>query len=124
MFKNQFNFLLQQHIRERIVFDALLKRGTRLSNRCFVFCYMPTSLDYPRLGMIIAKRHCALAVHRHRIKRQIRERFRLNQHALFGTDLVVLLRSSVKNVEEHEQNECLENLFLKLATLQCESASR
>jgi ribonuclease P protein component len=43
----------------------------------------------PRLGMLISRKHSARAVERNRIKRCIREAFRLEQEKLGPVDLLV-----------------------------------
>lgn len=43
----------------------------------------------PRLGILVSRRHCAAAVGRNRIKRCIREAFRLEQETLGSLDLLV-----------------------------------
>jgi ribonuclease P protein component len=43
----------------------------------------------PRLGMLVTRRHAALASVRNRIKRCIREAFRLQQEELGSMDLLV-----------------------------------
>ena len=73
--------------------------------------------DYPRLGMLISKKNCRLAVDRNRIKRMIREHFRLAQHTLVGMDVVVMLRSSTEKITDQEHEPCLQKLFLQLKTL-------
>lgn len=110
-----FGFLPQQHIRQAATFDLLLKKGKRVATDCFVGCFLPTSLAYPRLGLIVSKRSCPLAVRRNYYKRKIREYFRVNQHALSGVDMVVLLRSSAENKTDRDQSACLEELFSTLA---------
>jgi ribonuclease P protein component len=42
-----------------------------------------------RLGILVSRRHAALAAERNRIKRCIREAFRLEQEALGALDLLV-----------------------------------
>ena len=42
-----------------------------------------------RLGMLVSRRHAAGAVQRNRIKRCIREAFRLEQESLGGIDVLV-----------------------------------
>lgn len=117
-----FGFLSKQHIRHASEFDAIFKRGKRVSSGCFVLRYLKIERDYSRLGMVISKRQCALAVNRNRIKRVIREQFRLKQHALQGIDLVVLLKSSTKKIRDQEQAEWLEKLFSQLI-VHCSSCS-
>ena len=43
----------------------------------------------PRLGILVSKKHSARAVERNRIKRCIREAFRLEQEALGAVDLLI-----------------------------------
>ncbi|MDV3240348.1 MULTISPECIES: ribonuclease P protein component [Methylocaldum] len=50
--------------------------------------------DYPRLGLAIARRQIRNAADRNRIKRLIRESFRLQQSLLGGVDFVVMARSA------------------------------
>lgn len=54
-----------------------------------------TPLAMARLGMVIAKRHAALAVTRNAIKRVIREAFRQQRHLLPAGDFVFRLHSRV-----------------------------
>ena len=52
------------------------------------------SSNSPRLGLVIAKKNVKLAVNRNRIKRLIREEFRLHQNFLPPIDLVAIASSS------------------------------
>jgi len=57
------------------------------------FLAAPNGLNYARLGMIVPKKIIATAVARNRVKRLIRESFRLNQGELTGLDVVARIRS-------------------------------
>lgn len=46
----------------------------------------------PRLGIVVAKRNVKLAVKRNKLKRMIRESFRLQQQLLMGLDVVVVVK--------------------------------
>jgi len=52
---------------------------------------LPNSLAYPRLALVVPKRLAPRAVTRNRIRRLIREAFRLQQQRLGGSDCVVRL---------------------------------
>ena len=52
----------------------------------------PNGLEYPRLGLIMAKKHIRLASARNRLKRHIRETFRHQQQKLGGIDVIVMAR--------------------------------
>jgi ribonuclease P protein component len=56
----------------------------------------PNGLDHARLGMIVPKRIVATAVERNRIKRILREGFRLRQAGLVGLDVVARVRDRVE----------------------------
>ena len=51
--------------------------------------------DLPRLGLIISKKSIRRAVDRNRVKRLVRESFRLNQARLGGLDVVVMSRAGL-----------------------------
>lgn len=55
----------------------------------------------PRLGLAISKRNIRRASDRNRIKRLIRESFRLNQHDLAGLDIIVMARTAATQAD-HE----------------------
>ena len=85
-----------------------------MSFSCFALCFKQSDHATCRLGMMIAKRHCRLAVRRNRIKRQIREYFRLHQSTLPNVDIVFLLRASTGSITDEEQMICIESLFTQL----------
>jgi ribonuclease P protein component len=55
----------------------------------------PNGLDYARLGLIIPKKIVSTAVGRNRVKRLLRESFRLQQAGLAGLDVVARLKAQV-----------------------------
>ena len=50
-------------------------------------------LEYPRIGYSIPKRGTKLACRRNRLKRLVKEAFRLNAHQLPKMDLIVLVQN-------------------------------
>ena len=65
--------------------------------------------EFARLGLVIAKKHIQLAVARNRVKRLIRESFRLQQHHLRGIDAIVLARRGV----DQQSNQVIFNTINK-----------
>lgn len=67
-----------------------------------------------RLGLVIAKKHVKLAVTRNRLKRQIRESFRLQADTLPNLDIVVLARQGCGDLDNPNFNRVLEKQWKRL----------
>ena len=72
-------------------------------------------LDHPRLGLVIGKKSVKLAVERNRLKRQIRESFRLNQQSLVGWDIVVVARKGLGDLQNAELAQQFGKLWKRLS---------
>jgi ribonuclease P protein component len=66
-----------------------LRRGARRNVAGYSFFLERRDAGLPRLGILVSKKHAARAVERNRIKRCIREAFRLEQEALGPIDLLI-----------------------------------
>jgi ribonuclease P protein component len=93
------------------VFDAV---EWKVSTQHILLLTRSNSLGKPRLGLVIAKRHVKKAVQRNRIKRLIRESFRLNQSKLAGVDIVVLIRPGVDMQDNAALLKQLDGLWRRL----------
>jgi ribonuclease P protein component len=78
-------------------------------------------LDNPRIGLTIAKKKEKTAVGRNRIKRIIRDSFRLNQHNLPNIDIVVIARNQIGEADNKHLHKQLNKLWKKIA-LRCEQS--
>nr|WP_174840201.1 ribonuclease P protein component [Shewanella sp. Iso12] len=76
---------------------------------------VPNEMQHPRLGLTVAKRHVKRANQRNRIKRVIRDSFRLNQHDLPPLDIVVLVRGGVLDMDNEQLRKLVEKLWRKLS---------
>ena len=66
-----------------------MRQGARRSLGGYTFYLARRAAGGARLGMLVSRKHSALAVERNRIKRCIREAFRLEREALGALDLLV-----------------------------------
>ena len=73
----------------RSAFEPLLRDGQRRSLSGYIFYLRRRAEGPPRLGVLVTRRHAALATERNRIKRCIREAFRLEQHSIGSLDVLV-----------------------------------
>ena len=76
-------------MRRKADFECLLQRGARSSAEGYTFYLSRRQSGAARLGMLVSRKHAVRAVDRNRIKRCIREAFRLTQQNLGSVDLLV-----------------------------------
>ena len=73
------------------------------------------NLDHPRLGVTIPKKKVKLAVNRNRIKRCIRENFRLCAHKLPNVDIIVIGKHGINELDNSQLNILLESLWQRIS---------
>jgi len=79
----------ERRLRSKLQFDALYASGKRVDDRFFGLRVRPNGLGFPRIGLAVAVKTAGNAVKRNRLRRLIRETFRLAQHELPAVDIVV-----------------------------------
>lgn len=91
-------------------------KGKSFANKYLVIFFRKNGLDNSRLGVAVTKK-LGNSVVRNKVKRRIREAYRLNNHRIKeGFDIVILSRVSAKEVGYKEIESALLHL-LKLAKL-------
>ncbi len=77
------------------------KSDYRITSGPLLLLARDNNMHGPRLGLIVGKKAVPTAVQRNRIKRIIRESFRLNQQTIHCTDIVILARSGLVSLDNH-----------------------
>jgi ribonuclease P protein component len=95
-------------------FSTLRRLGKRISLRYFQCEYRPTDAPTARLGMAVSRRVSKRAVVRNRIRRQIRESFRLTRPRLPCCDLLVIARTQAAEANNAALRAELDLLWTKL----------
>ena len=72
-------------------FRAVFRTGRRARAGLLFARLRPNGRGRARLGLAVSRKATRKAVVRNRVRRQIRESFRVNQHRLAGLDVVVSL---------------------------------
>ncbi len=93
------------------VFDAA---DVRVSCKELLILGRANPFKRPRLGLVIAKKHIRLANQRNRVKRAVRETFRLQQHNLnshCGIDTIVLARAGLDKLDNPSLHALLRQLW-------------
>lgn len=75
----------------------------------------PNNANHPRLGTTVSKKIAKKAVDRNRIKRIMRETFRLQQHNLSGFDIIVIGKLGINDLDNQALSELLNYLWRKLS---------
>lgn len=78
-----------RRLQRKAEFEHLLRQGTRRNLGGYTFYLARRDTGSARLGMLVSRKHAALAVERNRIKRCIREAFRLERERLGSLDLLI-----------------------------------
>ncbi len=94
--REQLTFPALKRLRRKSEFDAARARGRRFGNGFFAVTVISNDKSGPRLGLAVALRVTRTAVERNRIRRIIRESFRLHQHTLPAVDVVVSARANAR----------------------------
>ncbi|ABA59529.1 ribonuclease P protein component [Nitrosococcus oceani] len=110
----QFGFTRLMRLVDPGDFKQIFAAGERVSSKAFTVLYHSNSLEYPRLGMAIPRKHFSRAVDRNRIKRLVRESFRQRQQVLGGRDLVVLSKPGINRHPNSDLLRCLERQWIGL----------
>ncbi len=109
----RYTFTKDERLRTARDFQRVRRTGRSFgSHGIFLNIACSSENTLPRLGLVIGKKY-GNAVHRNRMKRLIREIFRLHKHELRrGCDIVAGASASATELSYHE----LERIFLDIAT--------
>lgn len=94
-------------------YDHVFNQAQKIANSCFVVLYRDNEVDQARLGLAISKKMVAKAHDRNRLKRLLRETFRVQQ--LPAIDVVVLARTGVASIERSILIKKLSNVWNQLS---------
>jgi ribonuclease P protein component len=113
----------QLRLRRKSEFEAAYASGRRFSDGYFSVTVGPNKTGRPRLGMAVATKTAGNSVQRNRIRRQVRESFRLRQLEIPAVDLIVSARSRARGATNAELRASLAALWDKVINT-CASPSK
>ena len=112
----QFRFGAELRLRSKLQFDAIYAGGRRIDDRYFALRVKPNGLPHPRLGLAVAVKTAGNAVARNRLRRMIKESFRLAQHELPSVDIVVAAKISAREAPATTLRASLATLWQRVAS--------
>ena len=91
--EGRYAFKKAERLRRRSEFSALFKSGKRIHSEYLTVILSTNTSDVRRLGLVVGKKVRKEAVRRNRMKRLLREFFRLNKHRLSASqDILIVAR--------------------------------
>jgi ribonuclease P protein component len=110
-------------LRRKSDFDAAYARGRRMGDGFFGVTATINSAGTPRLGLAVAVKIAGGSVGRNRIRRIVKESFRVHQHQIPALDLVVSARPRARGASGPELHASLAALWKKVSE-QCATSPR
>ena len=110
--RGQYRFTKKERIIDPQDFRRVMKSGKKFPSRNFILFSQKNENQFHRLGIVV-KKEVGRATYRNRIKRYLREFFRLNKDRIEGSfDLIVLVRKGCGVQRYREAEEELRRLFV------------
>ncbi len=109
-----FTFTKADRILNRSEFIELSRSGETIHNKLFILSLRTGRSDRTRLGVTVSKKVGKSAT-RNRIKRIIREHFRINRHELTGSwDINFIVKKGVAGIPSKEIFSSLQSLYQRI----------
>jgi ribonuclease P protein component len=111
--RNDFSLKKHERLRRQQDFQLALRYGSRRHTEHFTIVLRPNALQFSRLGITVSKK-VGNAVERNRIKRYLREFFRLHKHQLpTAYDLMIIARKDAATLAYHDVRNELASVLIK-----------
>lgn len=111
---NRLTFVRELRLLTPSDFNHVFSQSIRVSSPYITFVARVNTLNHPRLGFAIAKKQIKHAHDRNRLKRVIREQFRLLQHELPKIDIIVMARTAAIELDNAALKQVLDKLWQRL----------
>ncbi len=92
-------FTRDQRLLDKAAFQQVFGNGRASRDRNFTVLFCENGLEHARLGLAIAKRRVRRASQRNRLKRLVRESFRLAGNDLPAVDLVIMAGAGAESAD-------------------------
>jgi ribonuclease P protein component len=109
-----FRFPKTHRLSTKADYDAVFDKPRKLHHKYLTVLFKANHKQHARLGLIVGKRASKFAYDRNKIKRVIRESFRLHQDKLKGFDVVVIAKTSCSKQDKAILREGINALWEKL----------
>ena len=110
--EDRYTLAKSERIRRRSEFKALFESGKRIHSEHLTVIHCGNTSGVRRLGLVVGKRAAKTAVRRNRMKRLLREFFRLNKHRLPASqDILIVARKDFSSMKRQDLCRELEKVL-------------
>lgn len=109
-----FRFAKRSRLRSQSDFANVFSKSFKIHGQGFTLFFRPNVYGYPRLGLAISRKVSTRAVIRNRVKRAVRESFRLNQAKIGAFDIVFIGQPALATTTSPVFYTALQKAWLKM----------
>lgn len=113
----KFTFNKEQRLSDNIEIRQVYQKGKKINATYANVFFYQNQFSYPRLCISVGKRQISKAVQRNRIKRVIRESFRLHQSKLFNLDIVIVAFKDILTLDNNQLKQLIDTQWKRLDNL-------
>lgn len=110
---SSYNFRRELRLLSANDYSHVFDKAFKIHNKAFTLLARTNNLNHPRLGLVIAKKNLKFAHQRNRVKRALRESFRLQQATIANYDLVILTRRDIAVLSKTDIIRLRDDLFAR-----------
>lgn len=100
-------------VKSKILFNDIIQKGTRLSNKYYVVCFEKNNDNASKYGIAVGKK-VGNAVTRNKVKRQIRNIITNNTKTIQnGFNYIIISKKEILNISYNEMERYLMTLLNK-----------
>ncbi len=113
------NFSRANRLKTKREFQFVFDQPRKVTHKYFLALFKSSRVEHPKLGIMVNKRFLKRAVDRNRLKRVIRESFRLYQTELKELDIIILLRSECSGLDKKIWRDDIDKLWQLVIAKKC-----
>ncbi len=103
-----FPFSSRNRLKEKAQISNVFNNSKKIKTPFYSLLFCENNLSFPRLAIVIKKAFVAKSVQRNKIKRIVKESFRLNQHQIPSNDIIFYAYTNINKLTSKELRQWLE----------------
>ncbi|MFI4853286.1 MAG: ribonuclease P protein component [Candidatus Makana argininalis] len=109
---NKFNFNKKFRLIKFNHFSFVFKNPSIYNTTYIKVLSKYNKLNYPRIGFLISKKQIKMSYKRNRIKRLIRENFRINKNYLPYIDIILIIKKKISIFKNNDINKLMNKIWV------------